>query len=205
MHFLELYYKVQTGLFWFLSFAIALVSYRFVLLGMEMGFPNMAHQFTSYKLVLYAHIICGPIALVLAPFQLSKRFRTKSIARHRMIGRAYCAAILVAGLSGIVIGFNAMAGPVARAGFILLGVVWLAVTFRSLLFAMSGAIDRHRDWMIRSIALTFAGVTLRILLPLQLISGVPFDAAYQVVAWMCWVPNLIVAEYVIRKRGALSG
>ncbi len=57
----------------------------------------------------------------------------------------------------------------------------------------------HRIWMIRSAGLTFAGVTLRLWLPAQLIFGVPFDVAYQVVAWVCWVPNLIVAEYFVRK------
>jgi hypothetical protein len=53
--------------------------------------------------------------------------------------------------------------------------------------------------MIRSFALTFAAVTLRIYLPLAIIQNqgeFPLDA-YRAIAWLAWVPNLIVAELVI--------
>jgi hypothetical protein len=56
----------------------------------------------------------------------------------------------------------------------------------------------HREWMIRSFALTLAAVTLRIYLPVSLLSGVEFLDAYPVIAWACWVPNLLIAEAVIR-------
>lgn len=92
-----------------------------------------------------------------------------------------------------------MHGPIAQSGFIVLAVIWLTVTFRALQLARRREIGLHREWMIRSIALTFAGVMLRVWLPAQLITGVSFDVAYQVVAWLCWVPNLIVAEYFIRE------
>lgn len=197
--------KIQRGLFWFLSIAVALVSYRFVILGMKMGFPNMVHQLVSPNYAFYLHVICAPIALVIAPFQLSQKFRTKSVRRHRFMGAMYCAAVLLAGVSGILIGFEAMHGPIARSGFILLAVIWLTVTFRALQFARRGEIVLHREWMIRSIALTFAGVMLRVWLPAQLITGVPFDVAYQVVAWLCWVPNLVVAEYIIRELRNTKG
>lgn len=51
--------------------------------------------------------------------------------------------------------------------------------------------------MIRRYALTFAAVTLRIYLPLSQVAGLPFDPAYQTISWFCWVPNLIVAEWII--------
>ncbi len=51
--------------------------------------------------------------------------------------------------------------------------------------------------MTRSYALTLAAVTLRIWLPMSQVAGIPFADAYQVVAWLCWVPNLVVAEWLI--------
>lgn len=54
--------------------------------------------------------------------------------------------------------------------------------------------------MIRSYALTLAAVTLRIYLPLSQLAGVPFGDAYQVISWLCWVPNLVVAEWVVLRR-----
>lgn len=197
---MSLQLKIQNGLFWFLSIAIALVSYRFVVLGMTAGFPNMAHQLLSPNYAFYLHVIFAPIALAIAPFQLSEKFRKNSLDRHRLLGRVYVVAVLLAGVSGIVIGIDAMHGVIAQSGFILLAVIWLVVTFKSLQFARRREIGLHREWMIRSVALTFAGVMLRIWLPAQLIAGVSFEVAYQVVAWLCWVPNLILAEYLVRNQ-----
>lgn len=42
-----------------------------------------------------------------------------------------------------------------------------------------------------------AAVTLRIYLPFGIASGMPFEEAYPAIAWLCWVPNLIVAEWLI--------
>jgi hypothetical protein len=52
--------------------------------------------------------------------------------------------------------------------------------------------------MVRNFALTFAAVTLRVWLPAGTAAGVPFAVAYPVVAWLCWVPNLLAAEALIR-------
>lgn len=115
------------------------------------------------------------------------------------MGRVYCGAVLLAGITGVMIGFNAKGGPIAQSGFVLLAVIWLLATFRAVQVIMRGQIALHQKWMIRSIALTFASVTLRVLLPVQLLTGISIDVAYPVVAWLCWVPNLVVAEHFIRK------
>jgi len=192
-------------MFWFLSIAVALVSYRFIVLGMEVVYANETHQLLTFKNAFYLHIITAPIALFVAPFQLSKRFRAKSVRRHRLMGRIYCAAVLVAGVTGVLIGFNAKGGPIAQSGFVLLAVIWLIATFRALQVVRLGQIGLHQEWMIRSIALTFAGVTLRIILPAQLVSGISLDVAYPIVAWLCWVPNLVVVEYFIRRSRTAKG
>jgi hypothetical protein len=57
--------------------------------------------------------------------------------------------------------------------------------------------------MIRSFALTLAAVTLRIYLPLAMIAGLDFATAYPVIAWLSWMPNLVVAQLLVRRaRGA---
>jgi hypothetical protein len=53
--------------------------------------------------------------------------------------------------------------------------------------------------MVRNFALTFAAVTLRLWLPASVASGMPFEVAYPVVAWLCWVPNLLAAELFLRR------
>lgn len=191
--------KIPQAMFWFLSIVVALVSYRFVVLGMDEAFAGATHQFLTSRDAFYLHIITAPIALAIAPFQLSRRFRARSIRSHRLMGKVYCTAVFLAGMSGVIIGFTARGGLIAQSGFVLLGVGWLLATLRALQVVMRGQIALHQAWMIRSIALTFAGVTLRVLLPVQLLAGISIDVAYPVVAWLCWVPNLVVAEFVIRR------
>jgi hypothetical protein len=54
--------------------------------------------------------------------------------------------------------------------------------------------------MIRSYALTFAAVTLRIWLPFLIgILGLTFIEAYKIVAWLSWIPNILVAELIISR------
>jgi uncharacterized membrane protein len=191
--------KIRRFTFWFLSIVVALVSYRFVVLGMDEAFAGAVHQLLASKEAFYLHIIAAPIALAIAPFQLSKKVRARSIRRHRLMGKVYCVAVFLAGISGVIIGFTANGGLIAQSGFVLLAVIWLLATLRALQVVMRGQIALHQEWMIRSIALTFAGVTLRVLLPAQLLAGISIDVAYPVVAWLCWVPNLVVAEHFIRK------
>ena len=44
-------------------------------------------------------------------------------------------------------------------------------------------------------------MTLRLYLPLSGLLGLPFETRYRVIAWMCWVPNLLVAELLVRQPG----
>jgi hypothetical protein len=53
--------------------------------------------------------------------------------------------------------------------------------------------------MVRNFAPAFVAVTLRLWLPGSMAAGVPFGLAYPVIAWLCWVPNLIVAEWVLKR------
>ena len=58
--------------------------------------------------------------------------------------------------------------------------------------------------MIRNFALTFAAVTLRIWVPISFVSGIPFGVAYPLIAWLCWVPNLWIAERVFNHPRRIS-
>ena len=61
-------------------------------------------------------------------------------------------------------------------------------------------VARHREWMIRSYLLIYAAVTLRIEIPtLMVATGGNFDWTYHVVSWLCWVPNLLIAEWYVRR------
>jgi hypothetical protein len=53
--------------------------------------------------------------------------------------------------------------------------------------------------MTRNYALTFAGVTLRLWLILFQVAGLDFTFSYIAMAWISWIPNLILAEWMFNR------
>lgn len=101
----------------------------------------------------------------------------------------------VGGLSGLVLALNAFGGAWLRTGFGTLGVLWIATGIMALQNILQGDVQGRRRWMTRNFALTLAAVVLRLYLPASIVSGMSLDVAYPVVAWLCWMPNLVVAEW----------
>lgn len=146
------------------------------------------------------HFGGGSIALVAGAVQAHRGLRLRRPALHRWLGRVYLLAVLASGGAGLVLATRSSAGPIAQWGFGCLAVAWLATTLIGWRHAREGRYSRHRDWMIRSYALTLAAVTLRLLLPLSQVAGIAFLTAYAAIAWLCWLPNLLLAEWFLRTR-----
>lgn len=154
----------------------------------------------TLPLALVAHLVGGAAALALGALQHNTRFRTRHLELHRWCGRMYLAAVGVGGVAALVLAGSSVGGLVTHVGFGMLAVLWLGSTGMAYVHVRAGRLQDHRTWMVRSYALTFAAVTLRIYLPLALVAGLPYEPAYQAIAWLCWVPNLLFAEWVLLPR-----
>lgn len=147
---------------------------------------------------LRTHIAFSGFALILGIFQFLKPLRRKAPSLHRWMGRGYVLACVGGGLAGGSIALSSTAGPIAGWGFFLLAVLWVPFTLLALVSAMRKDFVAHERWMIRSFALTLGAVTLRLQLPIgPMLTGGDFLAAYIWIAWLAWVPNLIIAELYI--------
>lgn len=162
--------------------------------------PFMASHAMPFAVLV--HFGGGALALAIGPFQFRSSLRNRRIGLHRWMGRAYLGAIAAGGLAGLALATVAQGGLVAQTGFGTLALAWMSTTALAYVTIRRGDDVQHRAWMTRSFALTYAAVTLRVYLPLSIASGVPFDEAYRVIAWMCWVPNLLVAEWLFVPRAA---
>lgn len=179
-----------------LCLGVALVSYRY--LGGGGQKEILGNGFA--RPWLYLHVAGAATALLLVPFQLVKRWRVRGNLVHRWTGRVYVTGCWVGGAGGLVSAFGSFAGPVATAGFATLAVIWIAMNVQGWRTARAGRYAAHREWMLRSFALTFGAVTLRLYLPLAMVLHLPFLEAYRVIAWLAWVPNLLAAEWYLRRR-----
>lgn len=184
------------GLMALLCLGVALVSARYLLPTPIMAEPMRFHL-DARPAVFLTHVAGGVTALALGAFQLVTRKGRRRVW-HRWAGRVYAMACLVGAGAGLWLALTSSAGPMAHWGFGLLAVAWFTTTAFGWRKAVTGEFGQHRRWMIRSLALTFAAVTLRIMLPLIPLTGLDFVEGYRWVAFLCWIPNLIVAELYLR-------
>jgi len=193
--------KIGWGVMTLLALLIALYAVALLFVP-AMRAPFLRDRFLVVPAAAILHLAGSAIALAVGPFQLNNRLRTRFLSIHRWMGRSYVVAVLLGGLAAFALATMAQTGLPARVGFGLLAVLWLTSTAMAYRHIRARNQPAHRRWMTRSYALTFAAVTLRIYLPLSQAYGIPFEPAYQTIAWLCWVPNLIVAEWLILRQPA---
>lgn len=152
-----------------------------------------------WNLSFYTHIILGGLALLIGWLQFNQKIRSRNVVLHRQIGKVYIVAVLLSSLSGFHIAFYATAGLYAALGFMTLSIIWFYTTLMAFLYIKRKQVLLHRNTMIYSYACCFAAVTLRFWLPLLRAILGDFETAYIVVAWWCWIPNLAVAYFLIRR------
>jgi len=174
--------------------------------GLAFGY---ADQPIGILIAFYAHVIFAGIALLIGPFQFSRSLRSKQPAIHRALGRTYLVSVGIGGLAALVIAPVNTAGFVGFFGFGTIGVLWLWTAWKGYRSIRSGDVASHRAWMMRNFALTYAAVTLRlwilVLVSVHLALGgdpsTAFTNAYSAVPFLSWLPNLVVVELLIRRRG----
>lgn len=161
---------------------------------------------TIWNITFYTHIILGGIALLIGWIQFSLKIRSKNIQLHRTIGKIYVVSVLLSAIAGIYIGAFATGGLWSSIGFICLALFWFSSTFIGYRAIRKGKISSHHKMMIYSYAACSAAITLRLWLPLLIIITSDFITAYRIVAWMCWIPNVFVAYFLVKqltkKKGA---
>jgi len=179
---------------------VGVYSLRYALPGPPM--PARLPNVTTHREALIIHATMASFALLAGPLQMSGWLFRRSPNLHRGIGWLYVVAVLIGWVASLPLALHAFTGAAASAGFLSLGATWLFTTLYAVVAISGGDVATHRRWMMRSYALTFAAVTLRIYLGAAIAAGAIF-AAYPYIAWACWLPNLAVAELLIRRRQAV--
>lgn len=164
---------------------------------------NFAEQkivYTAHLTMLITHIVGSMLAILIGPFQFLPNLRKGRLLKiHRWLGRTYLLSVLFGGLAGLYMAQLAYGGTISHLGFSGLAILWLYTGFMAYKNIRNKNIEQHRHWMIRNYALTFAGVMLRLWVPLSGAAGIDFLMAYRAISWLAWVPNLLVAQWIIHR------
>lgn len=162
--------------------------------------PILANVFARPFLIV--HVAGGVTALLVAPLQFVRVIRARWPALHRATGRVYLAACAVGAPAGFMLALGTTAGPVASVGFAIPAALWALFTWLGWRAAVERRFDDHREWMLRSYAITSTAITLRLMLPAAGLLGFKFFPAYRVIAWLSWMTNLVLFEWWIRRGRA---
>ena len=183
---------------------------RYLAFNPDTYFPEQREVYVRREFILGVHVLSGILALATGPFQFVRKIRRRFLRLHRSLGVIYIASCTGLGLSGLVLATTSYAGWTTSLAFGLLGLSVLFTTWTALRMVLARRIGDHRRWMIRSFSLIFAGVMLRILSPIYaVLSGVglvsfSFETAYTWIAWLSWVPNLLVAVWFTRQPKSVA-
>ncbi len=201
--------KVAWVVFAILAIVIGLYPLLYVFIDREFGLlaskSDALLNNVFWNLGFYGHIFFGGLALLIGWVQFSKRIRNANLRRHRLIGKIYIIAAMVSSVCAIYIAFFATGGIISSIGFICLGLLWFYTSVKAYLAIRNSDVQLHEGLMIYSYALCFAAVALRIWLPLLSLALGDFVTAYRIVAWLCWIPNMVFAYFWVRKRGLILG
>ena len=158
-------------------------------------------QLPHYKVAFYTHVFAAIFSLLAGFTQFSVYFRTKYPLVHRYVGGLYIVTILLfAAPSGLIMGYYANGGFWSQLAFCLLALAWFGTTYTAYAALKVQDYKKHQRYMMRSFALTMSAITLRLwkYVLVFLWQPRPMDV-YRIVAWLGWVLNLLIIEFIIYK------
>ena len=159
-------------------------------------------RYAQYPVLAYIHIIPGVVYLVLAPFQISRRFRNRHLDLHRKMGRFLVPTGILSGVFGVIFGFFFSFGGFAEASAAVVFGTWFVLAL-SLAYSYIRAGDtvRHRRWMIRAFAIGLGVGTIRIWVGLFQGFGLLDEVtSFGVAFWLSWTLHVIAAEIWLWRR-----
>lgn len=193
-----------TGLLAYFSFLMLRITLQYIPVQTDVAFLQIKQSYigiSAWFTCFYVHVYTSMFALMAGFTQFYGRWTRRYRSLHRSMGYIYIiTVVVVSGPASLVMGWYANGGWSSRLGFLLLGLLWIFFTAMAWRKAAQGNFSAHRRYMIRSYALTLSAITLRAWKAgiIYVFHPGPVDA-YRIVAWLGWVGNLLIAEWLIRK------
>ena len=166
-------------------------------------------HYEPFKWWLLPHGIFGAVVILLAPLQFSDRLRRRFTRLHRIVGRLYViGAFALAPLGAYIQFYNERLG--APRSFTVLAVVnavmLVVATAIAFLFAYKRKITQHRQWVVRSYAISLVFIEGRFVMGVTGWEQLGVEIV-QAIIWSCLAISVLAADLAnhwIEIRSALS-
>lgn len=136
------------------------------------------------------HMAASALALMLLPLMIATRHKRHL---HRPVGRALGIFVAVGGLTALPVAVLSSSGEIARAGFFVQGLVWLALFAAGWRAIRAHDVPRHTRLMLMMAAVTTGAVWFRLITGTALLLHLPFEPMYALAAWAGWLVPLAAA------------
>jgi len=153
----------------------------------------------AVPIVFVIHAFTGGIALLVGPLQFKRQLLGKRRRLHRVLGRIYVGSIWLTSVGALISSLFFDVTMIAKIGFVILAVLWFGTTTIGLQRILKGQIAAHREWMMRSFALSFFFVTFSFWVPGLTSTSLPESVSFPLAVFLSWSLNLMVAEVWIRQ------
>jgi hypothetical protein len=156
-----------------------------------------------YQWAFYAHIVSGPVSLVLGLILVSESLQRRFPKWHRSMGKLQAGVVLLLlAPSGLWMAFYAQTGTVAGIGFALLAIATGMCVLAGWRSAVKRRFAEHRRWMMRCFLLLCSAVIARVIGGLATVAAMEDSWIYPLTAWGSWLVPLTVFELTdaIRRR-----
>jgi len=163
---------------------------------------NTWKYFYVVRWKLFVHGLGGATALVLGALQFSTRLRDRYPAVHRLLGRFYIGGVLVAAPMAVYLAFTH--GP--RTFFVgntVQASLWVVTTLMALLAVRNRNFEVHRQWVMRSYAVTLIFVVSRVLFAVPVLARVN-DVDAERVLWILNICALLVPQLIVNWRSLFA-
>lgn len=181
-----------------------LITLQYIPIKYDVAFLNLKQEeikLPYYKFAFFSHVYSSIIVIILGLSQFSRTIRNQFSIIHKLNGKAYILlTLLIASPSGLIMAFHANGGLVSQISFSVLSVLWFLFTLKAYLYIKKEDYRKHRNFMIRSYALTLSAISLRLFkYVIVFFFELPPMDTYKIVAILGWTTNLGIAELIIRK------
>ena len=160
-----------------------------------------AANYWAMRRWLLMHMTGGMLALLTGPWQFWTGFRSRYIRLHRWTGRLFLSGVAIGSVGAFRMAFATTFGWAFGAALVGLALAWVTTASMALYAILSGRIQIHKEWMVRTYVVTFAFVTFRLLNDFSpLLRLQPDNDRAITIGWACWVIPLLVAEVILELR-----
>lgn len=195
---------VLYGLLLYATYLMVLLSLPYLAFKPHVEFletKQLIYHIDHWRWSFYVHVFSSVFVLITGIFQFNRYLIKNKPKIHRISGSFYFIVLFFfAAPSGLIMSFYANGGIPAQIGFVLMGSLWILTSVIALIKIKQGRYEEHGNWVLRSYALTLAAITLRLygyLFDVFKLS-IPPKETYILLAYVSWIPNLIIAEIMIR-------